>query len=465
MLQRFRLDDPVFLDQIGGRLAAALRRAGKLEHGLLSVTLAVPEIPFESLPASLREMFYWSRPAAKHNLLGLGVAAVAEAAGVERWRRLKDAFAAWQAHWRHMDEDGTGLRPLALGGFAFAPQGCATDLPASRLMVPALLLRRAGEISALTFTFSAASGGVVLEPALQRLRQLAAALAAQPPCPASENQSLLRAACEPGDEAWLARVAEAVADIQSGRLDKVVLTRHITVSAQQPFDSGRIMAELARRYPRCTLFGLETDGGGVFLGASPELLAGLHNGDAYCDALAGTAWGECGVDKGESLLGDVKNGREHRLVVQAVAEALRPVCARLEVPAAPVALHLGHLQHLRSTLRGRVKAGVGLLDLIERLHPTPAVGGYPRQAALDWLAHHHEVRDNWYTGAIGWMDLGGEGEFAVALRCALVQGNRAQLYAGAGIVAGSDPKLELAETEAKLSAMLNALGRPGGKID
>lgn len=462
MLQRFRLDDRTFLDQIGARLAAVLSRVGKLEHGLLSVTLAVPEIPFGSLPASLQDMFYWSRPAARHNLLGLGAAAVAEAAGVERWCRLKDAFAAWQAHWRHEDGDNTGLRPLALGGFAFAPERCATDLPASRLVVPALLLRRAGDISALTFTFSSACGGVDLQAALQHLERLATALAAQPPCPAAETQPLLRESCEPEDAAWLARVDEAVADIQSGLLDKVVLTRRVTVSAEQPFDPGRIMADLARRYPRCTLFGLETEGGGVFLGASPELLAGLHHGDAYCDALAGTAWGECDADRQAGLLGDVKNGREHRLVVQAVAEALRPVCSRLEVPVAPVALHLGHLQHLRSTLRGRVKAGVGLLDLIERLHPTPAVGGYPRQAALDWLAHHHEVRESWYTGAIGWMDSAGEGEFAVALRCAVVRGNQAQLYAGAGIVAGSDPQLELAETEAKLSAMFNAMGR-GGK--
>ncbi len=469
MLLRFRPDDPAFLGQLETRLAAALRRAGSSEPGLLSITLAAPEIPFEHLPASLDNMFYWCRPAARHNLLGLGAAAVIEASGAERWRSLRDGFDAWRRHWQHEDGDATGLRPLALGGFSFAPRDLTTALPAARfaisalpaarLAIPALLLRRAGDITALTFTFSASSARP--ESARKYLRLLASALARHPSS-AVEAQHLTRHACAPEDPVWLARVGEAVADIQSGQLDKVVLSRRVTVSAAQAFDPASIMAELARRNPRCTLFGLENGAAGTFLGASPELLAGLHNGEVCCDALAGTAWGEGSQDRGEALLGDVKNGREHRLVVQAVAEALRPMCARLEVPAAPVALQLGSLQHLRSTLRGKVKAGVGLLDLLERLHPTPAVGGYPRQAALDWLARHGEARDEWYTGAVGWMDAAGEGEFAVALRCARILGNEAELYAGAGIVAGSDPGRELAETEAKLAPMLHALSCGAG---
>ena len=254
----------------------------------------------------------------------------------------------------------------------------------------------------------------------------------------------------------MARVGDAVADIQAGLLDKVVLSRRLTLTAPQPFVVSRIMAALTKSHPRCSVFALATPGGGVFMGASPELLARLRNGEASCDALAGTAW-----DDGHGLLSDVKNAREHRLVVQSIAESLRPLCARLEVPAAPVVLHLGHLHHLWSSLHGKTKPGVGLLDLLERLHPTPAVGGYPRQTALDWLASHGESRHDWYTGAVGWMDAAGDGEFAVALRCAHIRGNRADLYAGAGIVAGSDARTELAETEAKLAAMLDAIGGKG----
>lgn len=462
MLKRFRPDDPEFLAQLEARLRASLHQAGSETSGLLSVTLAVPEIPFAAFPvfsdpSAQNEVFYWSRPAAGLHLLGMGVVVEMQAAGVERWCLLKDAMDGWKSGWRHEDPDATGLQPLILGGFSFSPEGGGPALPPARFRVPALLLRRKGEYLALTFSFSPASGGIDLDAAMRRLRQLAAALA-QPPAPPGESQALTRRRCESEDAAWLARVASAVSDIQSGGLDKVVLTRRVTVSSPQPFDPARIMATLAQRHPRSTLFGVGTPDGGVFMGASPELLAGLHHGEAYCDALAGTAWGPGGA---RPLLDDVKNGREHRLVVQSIAEALRPVCSRLEVPAAPVALHLGNLHHLWSGLRGRVKPGIGLLHLLERLHPTPAVGGYPRQAALDWLVRHEENRSGWYTGAIGWMDMAGEGEFTVALRCGRIQENQAELYAGAGIVAGSNPARELAETEAKLAPMLDALGGSG----
>ena len=238
----------------------------------------------------------------------------------------------------------------------------------------------------------------------------------------------------------------------------MVLSRRVSLRAGEALDPSRIVAELSRRYPRCTLFAVPAEGGGMLLGASPEMLVGLRHGEACCDALAGTAWG---TERESGVLDSVKNGREHRLVVQALAEGLRPLCSRLEVPAARAACQIGKLHHLRSTLRGRIKGGVGLLDLAERLHPTPALGGYPRAPALDWLVRHREGREAWYGGATGWIDSAGEGEFAVALRCALIRGNVAQVYAGAGIVAGSDAERELAETEAKLAAVLDAMGREG----
>lgn len=447
MLKRFRPDDPAFLDQLESRLNAALRQADG--RGLLSVTLATPELALDGFPPfrpeSGERLFYWSRPSSA--LLGLGVAAEAEGSGGSRWAEPALALARWRGDWSHVDVDDSGLQPVMLGGFAFAPEG-GPDFPAARLFVPALLLRRAGDGCALTFTFPATDGGAAAE-AIQRLRRLAAALARQP----ARGGAMFprREISAPEDAAWLERVADAVADIQSGSLDKVVLTRRVAVSAERDFDPAGVMAGLARISPRGTHFCLDAPDGGLFLGASPEMLAGLSQGEVWCDALAGTTWTQ------GARLDDMKNGREHRLVVQAIAETLRPLCSRLEVPAAPVTLHLGHLHHLWSGLKGRVKAGVGLFDLLARLHPTPAVGGYPRQAALDWLARREEKRGAWYTGAIGWMDAAGEGEFAVALRCALVRGRHAELYAGAGIVAGSDPRGELAETEAKLAVMLEAL--------
>lgn len=464
MLQRFRPDDPAFVSQIETRLKDAVERADVRRGGLLSVTLATPEIPCAGLPAIVPGMIYWGRPSEKNELFGMGGAAWVEAEGSGRWSRLKEAFEGWRGNWRHEDVDSTGLRPLALGGFAFSDQSAAAGtLPAARLAVPDLLLRRQGETCALTFTFNLDCGGVALQAALDRLQPLLESLGGSP-APEQGGGVLRRVASGPDDEMWLERAQQAARDIHSGKLDKVVLTRRVTVSAERDFDPARVLSALARRYAACTLFAAQTPQGGVFLGASPEILARLQSGEVYCDALAGTAWGSSRAASatGTSLLADIKNGREHRLVVQAIAEALRPLCSTLEVPNAPKILHLGHLHHIWSTLRGNAKPGVNLLDLLRRLHPTPAVGGYPRQAALDWLAQQHEIRGGWYTGAIGWLDSEGEGEFAVALRCAHIHGNLAELYAGAGIVAGSDPRHELAETEAKLAPMLHALGRSGG---
>ncbi len=460
MLKRFRPDDPDFLEQIESRLKIALRHAGKIKSGLLSVTLAVPEIRCTGLPGTFHALFYWSKPAAQHEILGLGVAATFRAEGEDRWSKLGTAFNGWRKHWHHEDCDHTGLHPLALGGFSFAVQPDRNAaLPSSQLSVPELLLRRQDETCALTFTFSAPPDEIAMDSAMARLRQLMAALI-QKNRPGHATRPLQRLGNAQADQAWLARAAQAVRDIHSGRLDKVVLSRRISFQTGQDFDPARTMADLERHYPSCTLFATDTAHGGIFLGASPETLIRLQDGEVYCDALAGTAWGEGRATSAANrkLLADVKNGREHRLVVQAIAEALRPVCDRLEVPDAPQIRRLGDLRHLWSNLHGRVKSGISLLDLLQRVHPTPAVGGYPRQAALDWLARQGEQREAWYTGAIGWLDAAGNGEFAVALRCAHLQGQVAHLYAGAGIVAGSEPQQELAETEAKLAAMLHALG-------
>jgi menaquinone-specific isochorismate synthase len=460
MLKRFRPDDPVFLEQLESRLKTALRHAGMCHTGLLSVTLAVPEIPCAGLPGAFHDLFYWSKPAAQHEILGLGVAATFCAEGEARWLKLGAAYDGWRKHWRHEDADHTGLHPLALGGFAFAAKpDSSAALPSARLNVPELLLRRQGEIRALTFTFNAAPDEAAIASTMARLRHLMTALVHSSQ-PAHGGKALQRLDDARADQAWLGRAGQAVRDIRSGRLDKVVLSRRVSFQTQQDFEPARVMADLARHYPSCTLFATDTADGGVFLGASPETLVRLQDDEVYCDALAGTAWEEgCAVFAADQkLLADVKNGREHRLVVQAIAEALRPLCARLEVPDAPQIRRLGHLRHLWSSLRGRVKAGVSLLDLLQRVHPTPAVGGYPRQAALDWLTQHGEQREDWYTGAIGWLDAAGDGEFAVALRCAHLQGRVAHLHAGAGIVAGSEPQRELAETEAKFEAMLHALG-------
>jgi isochorismate synthase EntC len=189
---------------------------------------------------------------------------------------------------------------------------------------------------------------------------------------------------------------------------------------------------------------------GTFLGATPEQLVGLRAGVARADALAGTAWSDL-------PLAIDKNTHEQQLVVEAIRQALEPLCTHLQLPPAPQVLQLRDLQHLWTPVSGEVRAGVGLFDLIARLHPTPAVGGWPTAAACDWLRRNGEKRPGWYGGGIGWIDRKGDGEVAVALRCGLMTPGRIELTAGAGIVAGSLPAHEFSETEAKLATMLGVL--------
>lgn len=445
---------PSLLQALEARLGGLLRRHGGQGTGLLSLTVAAPELDFDRLPEGLRDYSYWARPASGRFLLGLGAVAGVETQGEGRFRALDAAFAEYRRLWQAVDADGVGLQPAALAGFAFGQEGRDQMLPNARLFIPALLAQRRGGGCALTFTCNReGSPATILAGWLALAGELLAALERDLP-PTAAN-TVVRLDSQPDDHAWLERAADAVADIRSGALDKVVLARSVRVRAARPFVPARIMRALARRYPACVHFahaaGERSLSRGVLLGATPETLVSLAGGRVQSDALAGTDWRAGRLDDDKSL-------REHRLVVNAIVRALEPACSFLEIPAQPNILELGGLRHLRSVIRGEVRPETTLLGLVERLHPTPAVGGFPTRRALEWLASHGEARRGWYSGATGWIGLGGDGEFAVALRCAWLSGNEAELYAGAGIVAGSDPRTELEETEAKLAVMLGVLG-------
>jgi len=439
---------PSLLQALETRLGSLLHQHGG-GNGLLSLTLEMPALAFDRLPEGLRDCSYWARPADGHFLLGMGVAASIEAQGEGRFRALDAAYTEYRRLWQAVDADGLGVQPAALAGFAFGPEG-AGDVPNSRLTIPMLLVQRREEICAMTFTcdrdgppYTVLAGWITLAGEVVKALDRGTTLLAE--------AALKRLFSQPDDDVWLARVARAVMDIRAGEFEKVVLARSVRVSSTQPFAPAALMTALATRYPGCIHFTHFFPGGGVLLGATPESLVSLAAGQVVSDALAGTDWQSGRLDDEKSL-------HEHRLVVNAIVRALEPVCGFLQIPARPKVFELQELRHLRSVIQGTVESGVSLLNLVERLHPTPAIGGAPARRALDWLARHGEARSGWYSGATGWIGYDGDGEFAVALRCAWLDGNEAELYAGAGIVAGSDPHTELDETEAKLNAMLRVLG-------
>lgn len=256
-------------------------------------------------------------------------------------------------------------------------------------------------------------------------------------------------------------VARALALIRAGRLEKVVLARALEVEGARPLDVAAIVRALRAADP--TAFVFACDG---LVGASPELLVGRSGRTMWTEALAATAprAADPGADReaARALLASDKERREHAAVVAAVCEALGPACDVLEAAPEPHPVATSRLWHLATPVRGILRdPAPSALALAALLHPTPSVCGTPREAALAAIRELEPVPRGRYAGMVGWQDARGDGEWAVALRCAEVRGTRARLFAGAGVVAGSEPDAELAETEAKLAVFLAALEAAG----
>jgi menaquinone-specific isochorismate synthase len=411
-----------------------------------------------------------------HGLAGRGQAlcidlptGIGDIAHVEAVRAI---LAAVDVH----DEVGLpGCGPVALGALPF--DRAAPGL----LVVPELLLGRRGDDAWIT-TVTATSG-----PGPSPATDLDGRNGNGPsPSPATDLDSRRddmladarsgrRAAGEAPDDfhlvstipqsIWRDIVATAVARIAAGDLDKVVLAREISVEANRPIVTSDVLARLLALYPACMVYRVEG-----FIGASPELLIERLGTHVRSHPLAGTIArsGDLAADEAlvAGLLASAKDRSEHRFVIDGLRAALEPVCFTLDIPGQPSILELRNVSHLATTIDGELtpdRAGSGLptaLELVARVHPTPAVGGTPTAAATAYIAAHEGFDRGRYAGPVGWVDANGDGTWAIGIRSADVDGARARMYAGVGIVAGSEPGAELAETQLKLQALLAALVRP-----
>ncbi|WP_018656255.1 isochorismate synthase [Actinomadura flavalba] len=343
--------------------------------------------------------------------------------------RLRELFAG-----AHVDDPlalpGTG--PVAFGSFAFTPHA-----PGSVLIVPRHVLGRRDGTAWLT-TIGA-------EPPHPGLVQPSTA-----PGPLTWSDGALPA------PAWQHAVATARDHIRAGRLGKVVLARDLRAHADAPLDARVLLRRLAARYPACYTFAVAG-----LVGATPELLVRRHGGRVESLVLAGTSARGTGpaadAARGEALLASAKDQHEHAYAADMVRDALGPLCSDLHVPDRPRLLRLPNVMHLASAIHGRLSGDRSVLDVVAALHPTPAVGGAPTAAALDLIAELEGMDRGRYAAPVGWIDARGDGEWGIALRCAEVDGASARLFAGCGIVGGSDPAAELAEAQNKFRAMQYAL--------
>jgi menaquinone-specific isochorismate synthase len=260
---------------------------------------------------------------------------------------------------------------------------------------------------------------------------------------------------------YRAAVARALERIAAGEFKKIVLARAQELSADQPLHPLRMLNGLRQRFPDCYAFSFANGRGPSFIGASPERLVRVSQGALETEALAGSirrgATASEDAALAAALLQSDKDRREQREVLDDIIARLTPLGLKLEFPAQPQLRRLANVQHLHTPVRAALPDGVRLLDVIAALHPTPAVGGSPRAAAVARIRELEGFPRGLYGGALGWMNARGGGEFFVGIRSAVVEGARARVFAGAGIVAGSTPEKEFAETELKFKAMLDAL--------
>jgi len=418
-----------------------------------AVTLPAPEVDPLASAASLGAAIsvHFERPSDGISVIGAGVLAEERAdrgaEALELLARLADPA--------RIGFRGGDPRPPGpwFGGLAFdlaaSPGALWEGFPPSRWVLPRVLLwRRAGEVH-LT-GFAAPSQGPELERELQGIRER---LASRPP-PRAAPAALSARSDRP---AWDGLVAAALAAIRGGAMKKVVLARPIDVTSDRAIDPLAVASALCRAAPSCTTFAIAGQKGGAFVGATPELLCRICAGTVETMALGGSGNGGAGA---ESWATD-KELREHAAIVDFISQALRPHCESLEVPAHPRVRELPQVAHLETDIRGALVPGKGPAEVVRALHPTPAVGGVPRERALSFLREHEGLDRGWYAGAVGWVGPGAA-ELCVALRCALVRGSRARIFVGAGIVEGSDAAAEWAETDAKASVVLGALGGARG---
>ena len=398
-------------------------------------------------------------------LAGIGFVHVLEARGADRFGAVAREWSALAASALADDLDGPpGSGLVGVGGFAFADDGGGSArwegfAPAS-MIVPELSLARRGDRVSLTLNVAVAPDDTdedLLGRVRGRLDELRApALPMLDPAPAGAYRVLSPMPPAHFEEA----VARAVERIRAGELEKIVLARDVEVHAPVDHDVGAVLGLLREAFPSCYVFAVGR-GNGTLIAASPELLVRREGQRASTVGLAGSIRRSADptIDDhlGEQLLQSGKEREENAIVVRRIAQALRPFSVWVTAAPEPAVVRVANIQHLGTPIRAQLRSPLSAIELAGVLHPTPAVGGEPWEVASPLIPALEGLDRGWYAGAVGWTDATGDGEFCVALRCALLRGGLAYLYAGGGIMRDSDPSAELAETEVKLGALLPVL--------
>lgn len=455
-----------------------IQEAAPAEHSWserLTLFSHTREIPAVSLLDTLRlandePRIYWKNDRLPVAYSGYGAAAVLTAEGQSRIARI-------QLQIDHLYEGAhidapRDAAPRLFGGLAFdghyTPSDIWSAFPSACFMLPRVQFTQTQDRMWLTVSRNVASD-VSRRTAMRQLESEAdAVLDAIARLEASRKSTpkVDRISYPLPLDDWRRMITEATRRIHAGKLNKVVLSRVCDIDFQDSIDPVRVIENLDARYPDCYRFLLEVEPGHAFFGATPELMAEVHDSNLHTMALAGSRGRGATPEEDDALaqemLDSPKDRQEHAFVVSAVRERVRPYAKTLDVPDQPQIYRLQNIQHLYTPVRAELETHFDVLDLVGELHPTPALGGSPRRAALEAIDQLETEERGWYAAPVGWVDANGDGVFAVAIRSAVSAGNRARLYAGVGVVAESDPDKEWEETGWKFKPLLTALGVTDG---
>lgn len=448
----------------------AVREAAEEDshYKIASISLATrrldPLAVLESIHESSEFHFYLERPSEGWALAGAEAVVLGQFSGADRFARARAWTEEVLGHTVAVgDLESVAGGPHFYAGFTFEAEAGENDpfAPAT-LFLPRWQVARqdSGTTAVANFRVDADSSLDALVEKLWAAYEKFSAFAYTEVAPQLAKRLLAQEEVGAGHD-FRQRVAEGLRRIDSGSYAKIVLARAFDQTFDRPFNPLITLNGLREQYRECFAFSFENDRGQSFIGATPERLARVEGGRLTTEALAGSASRGSSAHEdaqfAQKLLESEKDLREHRHVVQSIRQQLAQLGIESQEAAAPELLVLSNVQHLRSPLAGRLGPDQHILDVVAALHPTPAVGGSPRDAAIADIAELEPFARGLYAGALGFFDHRGDGEFCVGLRAGLVNGTQARLYAGAGIVAGSEPDREWAETELKISALRDAL--------
>lgn len=452
----------------------ALSHSKHQEDQLLSFTL--PIAPIDPLAAlelhqEKSERFFWDHPGNKISISAAGKVKELKSTGSRRFddisektKDLKKKISAYTAITHSM------AGPLFLGGYSFGDHNISPvwkKFGAARFILPEWTLVKTGNKHLLTLIIERRDKAIhdiyteIIERVTDFLNISGKSGSNNGHEIPDEQNMLCNFQSVNEKQRWKKKVEQAKAHILHNDFEKIVLARSVELESKHPLNPTLLSYQLRQSYPECYSFIVQVDDETSFIGATPERLASFENGMFKTEGLAGSASrGKSASEDAaiaQNLMRSEKDLEEHQFVVRAIDDSLSPYSYKVDHPNRPQIKKLSNVQHLFTPISASIKEGVQIHELLKKLHPTPAVGGYPKVASVPHIQEIEQIERGWYSAPVGWYNLNGCGEFAVAIRSALLHKNRAYLYAGCGIVSDSDPESEWDETIMKFEPMTNAL--------